>query len=139
MATFHHRQLPSFSALLAGPTPRNEIGFRSDRLQINYFNTDKDWRDPLPHAHQESDECYLILRGSLVLEIEGEIVTLRPHEFCCLPQGAFHQIIEVHPPIECLIIRAPSGADKRYLLPDGNSTNERVGVQDIIGILNRDN
>lgn len=136
MANFHHRQLPPFSALLSGPLPHNELGFRSDRLQINYFHTNKSWNDPLPHAHQDSDECYLLLRGSLVLEIEGERVMLGPREFCCLASGTYHQVVEVSPPIECLILRGPSVADKRYLLPDGTSTADRVGVQDILGVLN---
>lgn len=136
MATFHHRQLPAFSTLLSGPTPRNELGFRSDHLQINYFNTNESWSDPLPHAHQESDECYLVLCGSLVLEVEGERVTLGPREFCCLSKGSYHQIVKVHPPIECLILRGPSVADKRYLLPDGTSTADKVGVRDIFGLLN---
>jgi hypothetical protein len=139
MTGFHHRQLPSFSTLLAGPFPRNELGFRSDRLQINYFNTDKEWSDPLPHAHQASDECYLVLCGSLVLEIDGEAVTVNPREFCCLPQGTYHRIVKVHPPVECLILRGPSLSDKSYLLPDGTGTTEKVGMQDIFGMLQGDN
>ena len=136
MANYHHRQLPAFSALLMGPEQRNELGFRTDRMQISYFNTNESWEDPLPHAHQDSDECYLVLCGGLVLEIEGEQVVLEPRDFCCLPRGTYHRIIQAHPPVECLIIRAPSGPDKRYLLPDGTSTAEKVGVRDIIGLLN---
>lgn len=135
MTKYHHRQLPSFSALLMGPEPRNELGFRTDRLQLSYFNTNESWDDPLPHAHQDSDECYLVLEGKLVLEVEGEQVILGPREFCCLPRGTYHRIIQAHPPVECLIVRAPSGADKRYLLPDGTSTAEKIGVRDIIGLL----
>ncbi|HEX4202731.1 MAG TPA: hypothetical protein VHZ51_00710 [Ktedonobacteraceae bacterium] len=135
MAKFYHRHLPHFSTLLAGPTPRNELGFRSDRLQINYFNTDKSWSDPLPHAHQASDECYLVLCGSLVLEVEGEQITIGPREFCCLPQGTYYQVVKVHPPVECLILRGPTGADKRYMRPDGTSTAEKIGVQDIFALL----
>lgn len=71
MTKFHHRKLPTFSTLLAGPSPRNELGLRSDRLQIIYFNTNEGWTDPLPHAHQESDECFLVLQGSMVVDIEG--------------------------------------------------------------------
>jgi mannose-6-phosphate isomerase-like protein (cupin superfamily) len=135
MTNYHHRQLPSFSTLLSGPTPRNELGFRSDHLQISYFNTNEGWGDPLPHAHQKSDECYLVLCGSLVLEIEGEQVPLGPREFCCIPKGTYHQIVKVQPPIECFILRAPSGADKRYMRPDGTSTADKIGVQDIFGLL----
>ena len=135
MAEFHHRQLPPFSTILSGPAPRNEIGFRSDHLQISYFNTREVWNDPLPHAHQASDECYLVFCGSLVLEVEGEQVTLGPKEFCCFPPGTYHQVVKVHPPVECLILRGPSVADKLYLRPDGTSLS--APVEDILGLLQR--
>jgi hypothetical protein len=43
MTKFHHRSFPDFSVLLSGPTPPNELAFRSDRLQISYFNTKEAW------------------------------------------------------------------------------------------------
>lgn len=140
MAMFHHRHLPDFSALLAGPTPPNDFAFRSDRLQIVYFNTKNAWADPLPHAHQESDECFLVFQGTIIVEAEGERVIIRPHEFCGFSRGTYHQVVEVHPPIECLIIRnSSSGPDKRYLLPDGTSTTDRSYHQDILSLLNQEN
>ncbi len=137
MTTFHHRQLPAFSALLAGPMPPNDLAFRSDRLQISYFNTKEAWTDPLPHAHQESDECFLVFQGAIIVEVERERVTIGPREFCGFPRGTYHQVVEVHPPIECLILRnSSSGPDKRYLLPDGTSTTDRSYHQDILRLLN---
>jgi len=136
MATFHHRQLPEFSALLAGPTPPTDLAFRSDRLQISHFNTEEAWTDPLPHAHQESDECFLVFQGTIIVEVEEERVTIGPREFCGFPRGTYHQVVEVHPPLECLILRnASSGPDKRYLLPDGTSTTDRSYHQDILRLL----
>src|SRR6266851_8775318 len=105
MTKFHHRQLPDFSALLSGPTPPGDFAFQSARLQICYFNTQDGWTDPLPHAHQESDECFLVFRGTIIVEVEGERVTIGPREFCGFPRGTYHQVVEVHPPIECLILR----------------------------------
>ena len=99
MATFHHRQLPDFSALLSGPMPPNDLAFRSDRLQISYFNTKGAWTDPLPHAHQESDECFLVFQGTIIVEVEGERVTIGPREFCGFPRGSYHQVVEVRPPL----------------------------------------
>lgn len=138
MATFHHRPFPDFSALLAGPLPPSDFAFLSDRLQIIYFNTKEGWTDPLPHAHQESDECFLVLQGTLIFEVEGERVTIGPHEFCAFPQGTYHQTVEVHTPLECFVLRSPSGpdSDKRYLLPDGSSTMDRSYHRDILGLLN---
>ncbi len=136
MTVFHHRQLPDFSALLAGPTPPSDFAFHSDRLQISYFKTQEGWTDPLPHAHQESDECFLVFQGMILVEVEGERVTIGPREFCGFPRGIYHQVVEVRPPVECLILRSPTGSDKRYLFPDGTSTTDRSYHQNILGLLN---
>ena len=114
MTDFHHRKLPDYSTLLAGHTPPNDLGFGSDRLQIWYNCTITPWTDPLPHAHHDSDECFIILRGQLVVEVEGQRHTIGPREFCCFPTGVYHAVVEVHPPVETLMIRAPSVNDKVY-------------------------
>jgi hypothetical protein len=138
MKPFHHRPFPDFSALLVGPTPPDDLAFRSDRLQISYFNTEEAWTDPLPHAHQECDECFLVLQGTIIVEVEGERVVIGPREFCGFPRGVYHQVVEVQPPIECLILRNSTPlSDKRYLLPDGTSTTDSSYHQDILGLLNR--
>ena len=111
---FHHRKLPDRSTLLAGRAPPDEVGFRSERLQIWYNHTAGAWRDPAPHAHQESDECFIVLRGALEVEVEGERFVIGPREFCCFPRGVFHAVVGVRPPVETLMIRAPSTEDKVY-------------------------
>ena len=136
MTNFHHRQLPDFSALLAGPTPPNDLAFLSDRLQVNYFNTVEAWADLRPHAHTESDECFLVLQGSIIVEVEGERVIIGPREFCGFPRGTYHQVVEVRPPVECLIMRNSTNYDKRYLLPDGTNTADRKYHQDLFSMLN---
>lgn len=114
MTLFHHEKLPDYSTLLSGHTPPNEVGFRSEWLQIWYNNTTEAWRDPIPHVHQESDECFIVLQGTLIVEVEGERFAIGPREFCCFPRGVYHSILEVHPPVESLMIRAPSKDDKVY-------------------------
>lgn len=114
MSEFLHRKLPNYSTLLSGKTPPDEVGFQSERLQIWYNNTAEGWVDAMPHAHQHSDECFIVLRGSIIVEVEGKRLTVGPREFCCFPQGLYHRIIEVHPPVESLMIRAPSIDDKLY-------------------------
>ncbi len=115
MPQFHHRKLPDYSTLLSGKAPRDEIGFQSEKLQIWYNNTTKGWADPMPHMHRESDEIFIVLQGSIVVEVEGERFTIGPREFCCFPQGVYHSVVEVHPPVESLMIRVPSINDKVYL------------------------
>lgn len=136
MAKFHHHKLPDISALLAGPTPPSDFAFRSDRLQIIYFNTKEGWTDPLPHAHQEGDECFLVFQGTIIVEVEGERVTIGPCEFCGFPRGTYHQVVEIQPPFECLVLRAPPADDKVYLSPDGERLTGRMYHRDILGLLN---
>jgi mannose-6-phosphate isomerase-like protein (cupin superfamily) len=114
MPTFHHRKLPEYSTLLSGRVPPDAVGFTSDRLQIWYNNTSGTWADPAPHAHRESDECFIVLRGSLIVEVEGERHLIGPREFCCFPRGVLHCVVVVLPPVETLMIRAPSCEDKYY-------------------------
>jgi mannose-6-phosphate isomerase-like protein (cupin superfamily) len=97
-----------------GRTPPNETGFRSDRLQIWYNNTEETWADPALHYHRGSDECFIVLRGSLVVQTDEGQFIVGPREFCCFPTGIYHAIVEVHPPIETLMIRAPSVDDKTF-------------------------
>ncbi|MBO0778219.1 MAG: cupin domain-containing protein [Ktedonobacteraceae bacterium] len=115
MPPFHHRKLPDYSTLLSGHTPPDDIGFRSERLQIWYNNTTTGWADPAPHKHLESDECFIVLQGTITVEVEGERFIIGPREFCCFPCGVYHSVIEVDPPVESLMIRAPSINDKVYL------------------------
>lgn len=114
MKRFHHYPLPDHSALLSGRLPLDELGFQSDHLQVWYNNTEQAWSDNGSHAHEKSDECFIVLKGSLVVEVEGERFTIQAREFCCFPRGVYHAVVEVHPPVETLMIRAPSVDDKHY-------------------------
>ena len=116
MTQFHHRPLPDQSALLSGNTPPDDFGFQSEQLQIWYNNTTVSWvpEPELPHQHTSSTECFIVLRGSLVVEAGGVRFTIGPREYCCFPPGLLHAIVEVNPPVETLMIRAPSVDDKVY-------------------------
>jgi mannose-6-phosphate isomerase-like protein (cupin superfamily) len=112
MTKFHHQKLPNHSALLAGREPPNATGFRSDKLQIWYNNTDTAWKDDGLHMHLESDECFIVLKGALVVELEDKRIRIEAGEFCCFPIGVYHAVVEVETPAETLMIRAPSVNDK---------------------------
>lgn len=116
MKPFHHHKLPNHSTLLSGPAPRDDVGFVSTQLQIWYNNTDKIWvgRGEVPHKHLQCDECFIVLSGTLIVDVEGETFSVGPREFCCFPAGVYHAMLEVIPPVETLMIRAPSVADKVY-------------------------
>ncbi|MCC6498759.1 MAG: cupin domain-containing protein [Anaerolineales bacterium] len=111
---FHHVRLPDHSTLLSGHTPLDESGFQSDALQIWYNNTETPWIDSSPHYHEKSDEIFIVLRGVLHVEVDGQIQRVGPREFCCFPAGQWHSIVKVEVPAETLMIRSPSVDDKVY-------------------------
>jgi len=113
---FHHRNLPVYSTLLCGPKPPDAVGFLSSQLQIWYNNTGESWvgEGERPHKHLHSDECFIALEGSLVVDVDGRRVTIGPREFCCFPAGQYHAIVAVQPPVETLMVRAPAVADKVF-------------------------
>lgn len=115
MAKYHHRKLPDYSTLLSGRLPRDGFGFESTQLQIWYNNTEKNWVESAPeapHKHADSDEVFIVLRGKLTVEVEGERFEIKEREFCCFPKGVYHAILKVQVPAETLMIRAPSVDDK---------------------------
>lgn len=114
MTAYVRRSLPREFAVLAGPNPPDELGFRSDRLQILWNDSDDTWADPGQHYHAESDEVFIVLKGELEIAVEEERFTLGPGEMCIFPAGVTHAVTRVRPPISHLVIRAPAGQDKVY-------------------------
>jgi mannose-6-phosphate isomerase-like protein (cupin superfamily) len=112
MTKFHHKKLPGFSTILCGRKTQNDYGFESKSLQIWYNKTTEEWKDDRPHAHKECDECFIVIKGKIDVDVDGELHTIHAGEFCCFPKGVFHSIIKVYPPIESYMIRAPSIEDK---------------------------
>ncbi len=125
MPKFHHQKLPEYNSdpnqktlpnILSGHSPPTELGFQSDQLQIIYNFKNHNWvgDGEESHYHTESDEAFIVLQGQMTVEVEGEIFEIRAREFCCFPKGVSHAVLKVHPPIEALVIRAPSVLDKVY-------------------------
>lgn len=113
MNEFLHRKLPEHSAFLSGRGPLDpEVGFLSERRQIYWRRSDDLSVEDRPHAHRESDEAYVVLAGSLTLEVEGWAHVVGPGEFAFVPAGVAHRIAALGQPVEALVIRAPGRADK---------------------------
>ncbi len=114
---FHHQALPPYSTLLAGAQPPDAVGFRSQRLQIWYNNTATSWvppeGEPL-HLHTTSDECFIVLQGALLVQVNTDLFWVRAGEFCCFPANVLHAVVQVETPAETFVIRAPSIQDKVY-------------------------
>jgi mannose-6-phosphate isomerase-like protein (cupin superfamily) len=117
---FHQAALPSAGGdhILSGHSPPDPaLGFTSTSLQVLYNNVETGWVDSAPHAHREADEIFIVLRGRLVVDVDGAQRVVGPREFCCFPRGVFHSIVRVDAPAETLMIRAPSVNDKVYQEP----------------------
>ena len=115
MTAFHVRRLPERSAILAGRGPVEAgIGCLSSRLQVWYCNAGDSWNDEREHAHEECDECFLVLRGAVVVAVDGEEHVIGPRQYCVFPPGVFHRVVRATPPVEALVIRAPAHDDKIY-------------------------
>lgn len=114
MATYLKRALPNEFAVLSGPVPPDDLGFRSDRLLILWNDFDEPWADPGHHLHTDSDEAYIVLKGAIVLEIEDERVTVSTGEVCFVPSGVVHAVVQAETPVQALVIRAPASQDKEY-------------------------
>ena len=114
MTKYLRRALPREFAVLGGPNPPDEMAFRSDNLQILWNCSDASWADPGQHYHVESDEVFIVLKGSVDVEVDDERFSLEAGELCFFPAGLLHAITGAHPPVEAFVIRAPAMSDKVY-------------------------
>jgi mannose-6-phosphate isomerase-like protein (cupin superfamily) len=63
------------------------------------------------HKHDETDDFFLVLRGTLDIELRDRVVTLRPGELFVVPKGVEHRPVareEVH-----LLLIEPTGTPVR--------------------------
>jgi quercetin dioxygenase-like cupin family protein len=42
------------------------------------------------HKHEHEDELFQVVKGQLIIELEGEKILLRTGEFCVVPHGVMH-------------------------------------------------
>ena len=43
------------------------------------------------HKHDEEDEFFFVLEGKFLIDLEGETVTLEPHQGYTIPKGVLHR------------------------------------------------
>ena len=117
MTRYLRRSLPEAFAVLAGPNPPDDLGFRTDGLQILWNDSNDSWADPSQHYHAESDEVFIVLKGTPHVEVGNETISVSAGEMCSFPAGVFHAVTGGIPFIEALVIRAPAKQDKVYPSP----------------------
>lgn len=112
MATYLKRALSGDFTVLSGPTPPDDLGFRSDRLQILWNNSDEPWTDSGHHLHTNSDEAYIVLKGVIHLDIDGDRITVSKGEICFVPARVMHAVVGVETPVQALVVWSPASPDK---------------------------
>jgi mannose-6-phosphate isomerase-like protein (cupin superfamily) len=43
------------------------------------------------HKHDEEDEFFFVLQGKFLIDLEGETITLEPHQGYTIPRGVVHR------------------------------------------------
>ena len=78
------------------PAVKKKSPFYSDHLQINHVKEPEKeafFCKEQKHSHGfPIQEIYLVLNGTLKLEIENQIVTINSRELLIVPPGSIHQI-----------------------------------------------
>ncbi|MGC4192866.1 MAG: cupin domain-containing protein [Thermomicrobiales bacterium] len=111
---FIKRFVPDAVTVLSGPRPPDPLCFPSDHLQILCNSSDTPWVDPGVHFHEASDEAYLVLQGTMTLQIDGELVVVGAGEICFVAAMVPHAVVHVDTPYRGFVIRAPALQDKVY-------------------------
>lgn len=110
--SFRKISLEGQLTVIAGPQPPSDDGFRSDRIQVLHWRVDEPYGDDGTHLHQTSDEVYVVLEGSVDLEIDGSTVTVTAGEAVTVGAGVPHALVTVQYPARGLTIRGPAVTDK---------------------------
>ena len=75
------------------------------------------------HSHEETDELFLVIGGTLTIELRDRTVTLRPGELFVVPRGVEHRPVAAEE-VQVVLIE-PQGTPNT-----GGETNERTLVAD---------
>ena len=71
---------------------------------------------PPPHVHDRHADCFLVLEGSLRLELEGETRVAGPESWIQVPQGVVHTFSPVgDEPARFVNVHTPSGGIGAYM------------------------
>ena len=58
----------------------------SERTGVTHFRLRPGRRSPFTHRHTDAEEVYVVLSGSLLANLEGEVVELRPFDALRVPK-----------------------------------------------------
>ncbi|GAB3917710.1 hypothetical protein GCM10011575_41640 [Microlunatus endophyticus] len=84
--------------VVSGPNPPTSDGFRSTRVQVLHWRVDREFSDPGPHLHESSDEVYVVLEGSIDVQVKNDTILVGPDEALVVGAGVVHSLVAVQHP-----------------------------------------
>jgi mannose-6-phosphate isomerase-like protein (cupin superfamily) len=91
-------------------------GRHSDFIQLGCNVVNRPWHDKL-HLHTHSEEWYVVLKGKLIIEVNGRELGIGPREILGVRANVPHRVIGGRGPIEEFSLRMPSVEDKKLVEP----------------------
>jgi mannose-6-phosphate isomerase-like protein (cupin superfamily) len=81
------------------------------------------------HSHPEPiEEFYLVLKGTLDVEVEAEVLTVGERQILCVPPDKCHRVIDLSDDTEFFVFRTPISTNETKKecpeISDGNRTPE---------------
>ena len=76
------------------------------------------------HNHTDTDEAFIVLQGSMFIELEGETVELKEGEMYVVPKGVEHKPYALE---ECKVMLV----EPRVVANTGNITNDLTSSNDV--------
>lgn len=67
------------------------------------------WRGQEHHYHNRAEEYYVVVRGRLDLELDGEVVSVLPGHLLGVGPGAVHGVVGGQEPLDTFFFRVPGG------------------------------
>ncbi|MDA4113303.1 MAG: cupin domain-containing protein [Thaumarchaeota archaeon] len=98
------------------PSVPEGSSFSSRVIQVNYQKRPTKeglLKKEKRHSHPEPiEELYLVLRGTLEVEVEKERLTVGERQILCVPPDRCHRVVDLSDDAEFLVFRAPLSTDK---------------------------
>jgi mannose-6-phosphate isomerase-like protein (cupin superfamily) len=97
------------------PQVPKDSSFYSEQIQIAYVkNIQKGILTKEPEHYHTSpiEEFYLVLKGTLKVKVENDIITIKPMQILAIPPEIHHKIVNHSQKLQYFTIRAPISTEK---------------------------
>lgn len=91
---------PAFEAISEHWRPRIAASFNGQDIKLVKFRGEFVW-----HQHDDTDEVFLVWRGSFRIEFRDRVVELGPGDLCVVPRGVEHRPV-ADDEVEVLLLEA---------------------------------